>query len=140
MSNTRIERDSMGEVAVPVDALYGASTQRAVGNFPISGQRMPDAFVRALVQVKLAAALANVELQLLSPEISGAVTSACNDLLGLETSQRMQHFPVDVFQTGSGTSSNMNANEVIATLAVACAGRRKSIPTTTSTPARAATT
>ncbi|MCI0994292.1 class II fumarate hydratase [Pseudomonas corrugata] len=114
MSNTRIERDSMGELHVPVDALYGAQTQRAVENFPISGQRMPTQFIRALILAKAAAAQANVELEQISVAQGKAIVDAAQGLL---EGQFMDHFPVDIFQTGSGTSSNMNANEVIATLA-----------------------
>ncbi|PVZ12336.1 MULTISPECIES: aspartate ammonia-lyase [unclassified Pseudomonas] len=119
MSATRIERDSMGELQVPAQALYGAQTQRAVDNFPISGQRMPAQFVRALVLAKAAAARANVALEQITPAQGQAIEAACEQLLAGDF---MQHFPVDIFQTGSGTSSNMNANEVIATLASrACA-------------------
>ncbi|MGL4316434.1 MAG: class II fumarate hydratase [Pseudomonas sp.] len=114
MNESRIERDSMGELAVPADALYGAQTQRAVNNFPVSGQRMPAAFIRALILAKVAAARANVDLEQLSPELGDAIVGACQELLAGDF---MAHFPVDIFQTGSGTSSNMNANEVIATLA-----------------------
>ena len=114
MSDTRIERDSMGELQVPAQALYGAQTQRAVDNFPISGQRMPVQFVRALLLAKAAAAKANVELQQLTAEQGAAIVQAVEQLLATDF---IEHFPVDVFQTGSGTSSNMNANEVIATLA-----------------------
>lgn len=114
MSNTRIERDSMGELQVPEQALYGAQTQRAVDNFPISGQRMPRAFIRALILAKAAAARANVELGQISQSQGKAIVDAAQGLL---EGDFMQHFPVDVFQTGSGTSSNMNANEVLATLA-----------------------
>ncbi|HEX8542591.1 MAG TPA: class II fumarate hydratase [Pseudomonas sp.] len=114
MSNTRIERDSMGELQVPTEALYGAQTQRAVNNFPISNLRMPAQFVRALLLAKAAAAQANLELEQISEAQSSAIVTACQDLLA---SDYMAHFPVDVFQTGSGTSTNMNANEVIATLA-----------------------
>ncbi|WP_416426882.1 class II fumarate hydratase [Pseudomonas sp. App30] len=114
MSNTRIERDSMGELQVPEAALYGAQTQRAVNNFPISGQPMPTQFIRALVLAKAAAAKANVELEQISAAQGDAIVQACQQLLAEDF---MQHFPVDIFQTGSGTSSNMNANEVIATLA-----------------------
>ncbi|MCP5002768.1 MAG: class II fumarate hydratase [Planctomycetes bacterium] len=112
---TRIEKDSMGELAVPAEAIYGAQTQRAVDNFPISGQVMPEEFIRALLKVKGAAALANIKLGLISKEIGQAIISAVHDLLN--SVDLMQHFPVDVYQTGSGTSSNMNANEVIAFLA-----------------------
>ncbi|WP_341959779.1 class II fumarate hydratase [Pseudomonas sp. RC10] len=114
MSNTRIERDSMGELQVPTDALYGAQTQRAVNNFPISQLRMPRQFVRALLLAKAAAAQANLELKQISEGQSKAIVTACQELLAGDF---MAHFPVDVFQTGSGTSTNMNANEVIATLA-----------------------
>ncbi|KFE55516.1 class II fumarate hydratase [Pseudomonas syringae] len=114
MSNTRIERDSMGQLQVPAEALYGAQTQRAVNNFPISNLRMPAQFVRALLLAKAAAAQANLELEQISEAQSSAIVTACQDLLAADY---MAHFPVDVFQTGSGTSTNMNANEVIATLA-----------------------
>ncbi|WP_434772456.1 class II fumarate hydratase [Pseudomonas entomophila] len=119
MSDTRIERDSMGELQVPAQALYGAQTQRAVDNFPISGQRMPAQFIRALLLAKSAAAKANVELEQISAGQGGAIVGAVEQLLAGDF---LQHFPVDVFQTGSGTSSNMNANEVIATLATRLLG------------------
>ena len=114
MSNTRIERDSMGELQVPAEALYGAQTQRAVNNFPISQQRMPTQFIRALLLAKAAAANANIELKQLDEGQGTAIVKAVEQLLAGDF---IQHFPVDIFQTGSGTSSNMNANEVIATLA-----------------------
>ncbi|AIL63440.1 class II fumarate hydratase FumC [Pseudomonas alkylphenolica] len=114
MSNTRIERDSMGELQVPAEALYGAQTQRAVNNFPISQQRMPTQFIRALLLAKAAAAKANIELKQLQEGQGTAIVKAVEQLLAGDF---IQHFPVDIFQTGSGTSSNMNANEVIATLA-----------------------
>ena len=107
----RIEKDSMGEMPVPDDALYGASTQRAVLNFPISGRAMPEGFIRSLGLVKLACAAANEELGRLPPAKSRLIQQAAQEIAaGLLSS----HFPVDVFQTGSGTSSNTNANEVIA--------------------------
>ncbi len=112
---TRIESDSMGELNVPIDALYGAQTQRAVNNFPISGRRMPEPFIRALLIAKSAAAQANSELGLLSQNMADGIAAVIKELLA--SNDFMQHFPVDVFQTGSGTSSNMNANEVLATLA-----------------------
>ncbi|MEM7418489.1 MAG: class II fumarate hydratase [Pseudomonadota bacterium] len=115
MAETRIEKDSMGELAVPVDALYGAQTQRAIENFPISGQAMPKAFVRALITIKKAAARANQKLGVLDDTRAQAIIDGCDSLLS--DANIMKHFPVDVFQTGSGTSSNMNANEVIAYLA-----------------------
>lgn len=113
--NTRIETDSMGALEVPENALYGAQTQRAINNFPVSGQSLPEPFIRALVQLKQAAARANKALNCVTPDMSDAIDQACTELLN--DANLMQHFPVDVFQTGSGTSSNMNANEVIATLA-----------------------
>ncbi|WP_438279537.1 class II fumarate hydratase [Pseudomonas alabamensis] len=119
MSDTRIERDSMGELQVPAQALYGAQTQRAVDNFPISGQRMPAQFIRALLLAKSAAARTNVELEQISAGQGQAIVGAVEQLLAGDF---LQHFPVDVFQTGSGTSSNMNANEVIATLATRLLG------------------
>ncbi|WP_226502879.1 class II fumarate hydratase [Pseudomonas sp. MWU16-30317] len=119
MSNTRIQRDSMGELHVPEQALYGAQTQRAVNNFPISHQRMPTQFIRALILAKAAAAHANIELEQISAAQGKAIVGACEQLLAGDF---MQHFPVDIYQTGSGTSSNMNANEVIATLATRLLG------------------
>lgn len=113
MSEVRIERDSMGELEVPKDALWGAQTQRAVDNFPISGQRMPRAFIGALGLVKKACAEANVALDLLEPELGQAIGRAADQVIEGKVDE---HFPVDVYQTGSGTSSNMNANEVISHL------------------------
>lgn len=115
MKSTRIVQDSMSEISVPVDALYGAQTQRAINNFPISGQTMPESFIRALLLIKSSAAKANEQVGELSPEISDAIQQAVKQLL--DSSSLMSHFPVDVYQTGSGTSTNMNANEVLATLA-----------------------
>jgi fumarate hydratase class II len=111
----RIEHDSMGELQVPEDALWGAQTQRAVDNFPISGLPMPRQFIAALGLVKWAAAGANAELGLLKTEIAVAVQKAALEVVA--EGGYDEHFPIDVFQTGSGTSSNMNANEVIAHLA-----------------------
>lgn len=119
MSNTRIERDSMGELHVPEAALYGAQTQRAVDNFPVSHQRMPAQFIRALILAKAAAAKANVALGQISDAQGNAIVEATQILLAGDF---MEHFPVDIFQTGSGTSSNMNTNEVIATLATRVLG------------------
>jgi fumarate hydratase class II len=110
----RTEKDSMGELQVPADALWGAQTQRAVENFPISGLTMPRSFVRALGLVKWAAAGANSELGLLTGPRAVAIQKAA---AAVADGEHDAHFPVDVFQTGSGTSSNMNANEVIARLA-----------------------
>jgi fumarate hydratase class II len=108
---TRIERDSMGEMQVPIDAYYGASTQRAVLNFPISDLRFPRQFIRALGQIKLAAAQVNGELGLLDPQVAGAIERAAQEVIDGSLDS---HFVLDIFQTGSGTSTNMNANEVIA--------------------------
>ena len=107
----------MGEVRVPADALYGAQTQRAVENFPISGRPLPPALLRAIGQVKSAAARANAELGVLEEDVAAAIEAAAQEVA---EGEHLDQFPVDVFQTGSGTSSNMNANEVIARLA----GRR----------------
>ena len=114
MSDHRIERDSMGELEVPVEALYGAQTQRAVNNFPVSGQSMPTAFIYAIARIKLAAARVNRDLGLLDAERAEAIVCAAEAVLD---GSHDEQFPVDVFQTGSGTSSNMNVNEVIARLA-----------------------
>jgi fumarate hydratase class II len=116
----RIEKDSMGELEVPEDALWGAQTQRAVNNFPISGLRMPRQFIAALGLVKWAAAGANSELGLITSDVAIAIQKAA---LVVAEGEYDEHFPIDVFQTGSGTSSNMNANEVIAHLATANLGK-----------------
>ncbi len=117
----RTEKDSMGEVQVPADALYAAQTQRAVDNFPISGLRFPRTFLRALGMVKGAAAAVNEELGLMQPDMSTAIQAAAKEV---EDGLHDDHFPLDIFQTGSGTSTNMNANEVIATLATAKLGSK----------------
>jgi fumarate hydratase class II len=109
----------MGELQVPASALWGAQTQRAVNNFPISGLRMPPAFVRALALVKWAAARTNRGLGLLPDDIAAAIESSA---LEIANGMHEEHFPIDVFQTGSGTSSNKNANEVIARLATKALG------------------
>ncbi len=116
----RIERDSMGELRVPENALWGAQTQRAVDNFPISGLRMPRQFIAALGLVKWAAAGANAELGLMESDVAIAIQKAALDVADGAWDE---HFPIDVFQTGSGTSSNMNANEVIAHLASEALGK-----------------
>ena len=113
-ANYRTEHDSMGELQVPADALYGAQTQRAVDNFPISGLPMPDAFIRALALVKYGCAEANLNLDLIDQKKANAIQSVAEKIIA---GDYLQHFPIDVFQTGSGTSTNMNANEVIANLA-----------------------
>ncbi len=118
-SKFRIEKDSMGELNVPADALWGAQTQRAVENFPISGLTMPRGFIQALGLVKWAAAGANAELALLPTSVAMAIQKAS---LAVAEGEHDGEFPIDVFQTGSGTSSNMNSNEVIAHLASAIAG------------------
>ena len=115
----RIEHDSMGELQVPEDALWGAQTQRAVNNFPISGLAMPRRFIAALGLVKWAAAGANAELGLITSDVAMAIQKAS---LGVSAGEYDEHFPIDVFQTGSGTSSNMNANEVISHIATEALG------------------
>ncbi|PYR85579.1 MAG: aspartate ammonia-lyase [Acidobacteria bacterium] len=117
--NKRIERDSMGEVAVPADAFYGAQTQRAVENFPISNLRFPREFIRAVSLVKLAAARANMDLGLLDKSIGNAIVSAAKETADGKLDR---HFVLDIFQTGSGTSTNMNANEVIRNRAIQMLG------------------
>ncbi|ASR44242.1 aspartate ammonia-lyase [Xanthomonas citri pv. mangiferaeindicae] len=110
----RIEHDSMGDLQVPADALWGAQTQRAVQNFPVSGRPMPRGFIRALGLIKAAAADVNTGLDLLPGRLGKAIRAAA---LEVADGAHDAHFPIDIYQTGSGTSSNMNANEVIATLA-----------------------
>jgi len=110
----RIEHDSMGALQVPNEALWGAQTQRAVQNFPVSGQPMPTAFIRALGLIKSAAAKVHAELGLLPTSVAQAISAAADEVAA---GQHVNQFPIDIYQTGSGTSSNMNANEVIATLA-----------------------
>jgi fumarate hydratase, class II len=110
----RVEHDTMGEVRVPADALWRAQTQRAVENFPISGRGLERAQIRALGLVKAAAARVNGRIGVLEPKVADAIAAAADEVA---SGQHDAHFPIDVFQTGSGTSSNMNANEVIATLA-----------------------
>lgn len=114
MSDYRIEKDSMGEIKVPANALYGAQTQRAHDNFPISGIRFSKEFIQALGYVKKSAALANNRLGLIDNEVTNAITSASQEVID---GKHDQEFVIDIFQTGSGTSSNMNANEVISHVA-----------------------
>ncbi|MET8587600.1 class II fumarate hydratase [Streptomyces sp. NBC_00121] len=116
----RIEHDSMGEVKVPAHAKWRAQTQRAVENFPISGQRLERAHIEALARIKAAAAKVNAELKVLDPDIAHAIQDAADEVAA---GRWDAHFPIDVFQTGSGTSSNMNTNEVVATLATERLGR-----------------
>src|SRR5690554_1928209 len=120
MAEYRIEHDTMGEVRVPADALYRAQTQRAVENFPISGITLERRHIEALARIKKAAARANAELGVLDKDIADAIVAAAEEVA---SGAHDAHFPVDVFQTGSGTSSNMNTNEVIATLATRALGR-----------------
>lgn len=116
----RIEHDSMGDVRVPAHAKWRAQTQRAVENFPISGQRLERAHIEALARIKAAAAVVNARLGVVDEDVADAIRSAAAEVA---EGRWDDHFPVDVFQTGSGTSSNMNANEVIATLASERLGR-----------------
>lgn len=119
--NTRVVRDHMGEISIDADALYGAQTARAVANFPVSGQPMPQPFIEALILIKEIAAKTNIELDRLETDTGQAIMSACQELSRYP--DLMDQFPVDIYQTGSGTSSNMNANEVIATIASRILGR-----------------
>jgi fumarate hydratase class II len=117
----RIEHDTMGEVKVPVNALYAAQTARAVENFPISGTTLERAHIAALAQIKKSAALANASLGVLDKNIADAIAYAADEVI---SGKHDGEFPVDIFQTGSGTSSNMNMNEVLATLATAKLGSK----------------
>jgi fumarate hydratase class II len=119
MTDIRIEKDSMGDVKVPAQAYYGAQTQRAVENFPISGQPLPDRLIHALGLVKVAAAIANRDLGKLKPEIAEPIIQAAREVAA---GKHDAQFPIDVYQTGSGTSSNMNANEVISNRAIELSG------------------
>ncbi len=116
----RVEHDSMGDVQVPADARWRAQTQRAVENFPVSGLRLERAHIEALARIKAAAARVNAKLQILEPDVAGAIAEAAEEVARGDWDE---HFPIDIFQTGSGTSSNMNANEVIASLATERLGR-----------------
>ncbi len=110
----RIEKDSLGDVNVPIDALYGAQTQRAVDNFYIGGESLSPDFIKALALIKVCAAKANKKLNQIDDDVADAIVDAASVIVD---GDYLQHFPIDIFQTGSGTSSNMNANEVIAALA-----------------------
>ncbi len=116
----RIEHDTMGEVRVPADALWAAQTQRAVENFPISGHGLEAAQIVALARIKRAAALVNGELGVLQQDVVDAIVGAADEVID---GQHLDQFPIDVYQTGSGTSSNMNMNEVLAALATRRLGR-----------------
>ena len=120
MADFRTEHDSMGEVQVPAEALWRAQTQRAVENFPISGSTLEDAHVQAIAHVKAAAAKVNADLGVVDKDMAEAIIAAADEIVA---GKHLDHFPVDVFQTGSGTSSNMNMNEVLATLATRGLGR-----------------
>ena len=115
----RIEKDSLGEVKVPSNALYSAQTQRAIDNFPISFQPLPSVLIQAIASVKHASATTNEQLGKLSAEQANAIRQAAQEIMD---GQWLDQFPIDVFQTGSGTSSNMNVNEVIATRASQLSG------------------
>ncbi len=125
----RVESDSMGTMEVPSIALYGATTQRAVLNFPISGRPLPAPVISAFALLKRSAAIANNRLKLLDPQRRDFIVDACDEvLIALEDESRhdgmMRHFPIDVFQTGSGTSTNMNMNEVVSNIACKAAGNK----------------
>jgi aspartate ammonia-lyase len=122
----RIERDTLGAVNVPDDALFGAQTQRAVENYPVSGLREHPVFIRSFILLKKAAALANTELGAMTREICDAITAACDRILADEGGFQ-RHFVVDVFQAGAGTSFNMNCNEVIANLANTAGGGKRGV-------------
>src|SRR3954471_6704567 len=119
VQNRRIEKDSMGEMSVPADALYGAQTQRAIENFPISDLRFPREFIRAIALIKLAAVQTNMKLGLLDRKLGRAIEAAAREV---GDGKLDAQFVVDVFQTGSGTSTNMNANEVISNRAIQILG------------------
>ncbi len=121
MNEFRTEHDSMGEIQVPKSALYGAQTQRALDNFALSSLTLPPRFIHAVVHIKKAAALANQQLGLLDADLAWAIAAACDSILA---GHYLDQFPVDVFQTGSGTSTNMNVNEVIAHIASDLAGQK----------------
>ena len=134
--DTRTEHDSLGEIEVPADALWGAQTERARRNFQLSGTTLPADFIAALALIKAAAARANARLGLLPADVAAAIAEAAQ---AVALGEHAEQFPLDVYQTGSGTSTNMNANEVIATLATRALGT-PCIRTITSTCARAAMT
>src|SRR5512140_1012064 len=108
MMNDRTEKDSLGEVKVPLDAYWGAQTQRAIENFPVSGITFPPVFIRAMALIKSASATVNRDLRLLDQRIAEAIVQTCNEIIEGKLNGQ---FPLDVFQTGSGTSTNMNVNE-----------------------------
>src|SRR2546422_114426 len=118
----RAEADSMGPMQVPADAYYGAQTARAIENFPISNLRFPRQFIRALGLIKKHAAITNCALGLLPQNISETIQKAAQEVIDGKLDQ---HFPIDIFQTGSGTSTNMNANEVVANRAIEILGGKR---------------
>ncbi len=120
MTKFRLEQDSLGSMQVPIDALYGAQTARAIDNFNISGMPLPRPLLRALGLIKKFAASANMELGLLDAETADGIMRAADEVIAGKWDE---HFPVDIFQTGSGTSSNMNSNEVIANRAAQLLGQ-----------------
>ncbi|HIH75221.1 MAG TPA: hypothetical protein HA306_08685 [Methanosarcina sp.] len=122
---TRKERDSLGELEVPEAAYYGIQTQRALCNFPVSGHRQRPDFIRAYVLVKKAAAFANMELGVLDQDRGNAIIAATDDVLANLAGRYSDQFPVDIFQAGAGTSSNMNINEVLANRALELLGRNR---------------
>src|SRR5262245_17626627 len=117
---TRTETDTLGSIEVPADALYGAATQRAVENFPVSGRPMPPQLIQSICLIKGAAARVNAALGLLDQDVGRAIAEAADSVVA---GAHADQFPIDVYQTGSGTSTNMNANEVLATLASRALGR-----------------
>ena len=119
MKASRVESDSLGSVRVPKSVYYGAQTERARRNFPISGLRMPPRFIRSMAMIKAEAARVNQELGVVDAEVAAAIVAAADEI---ESGRHEAHFPVDVFQTGSGTSTNMNVNEVIANRAIELLG------------------
>ena len=126
-AKTRIESDSMGQMTVPADVLHGATTQRAVLNFPVSGRTVPPQVIAAYFELKRACAQANLRLKELPRDKAAAIVDACERLIEDFADRRgevMRHFPIDVYQTGSGTSTNMNVNEVIANTASLMRGKK----------------
>ncbi len=119
MTDTRIEKDSLGEIEVPGDGYYGAQTERARQNFPVSGLRFPRRFIAAMGMIKRGAAVVNAEMEIVSREISDAIVQAADEVIG---GRHDKEFPLDIFQTGSGTSTNMNTNEVISNRAIEILG------------------
>src|SRR5215510_12108968 len=119
MSETRIEKDSLGEIEVPASAYYGAQTERAHRNFPISGLTLPPRFLAAVAAIKAEAAAVNAELGVLTPEMAAAIRQAAQEI---EAGRHAGQFPLDVFQTGSATSTNMNVNEVLSNRAIEILG------------------